>query len=177
MTTALENTVQERLSKRFDKWDTNGNGVLEASDFTGEAAKIAAAFGKSPEQAGQLHDAFQAMFARLASEAGVGPAGPLTREQFMDAAGRMFQSGPGAFDNVLRPVVQGIIALADRNQDGVIDSGEFSAWLQAVGVPEADIAGAFQQVDVAGRGVLTEVELLDAIRAYHFGQLEVELLG
>ncbi|BAU86113.1 calerythrin [Streptomyces laurentii] len=177
MTTSLESTVQDRLSKRFDKWDTNGNGVLEASDFVGEAVKIAGAFGKSPAEAVQLNDAFQGMFGYLAKEAGISPEGSLTREQFMDVAGKMFQSGPATFNNVLGPVATGLIALCDRNNDGVIDGDEFAAWLQAVGVPAADVADAFRKVDTAGQGHLTEAELLDAIRAYHFGQLEVELLG
>ena len=39
--------VQERLSKRFELWDTDGNGQIDRSDFQSEATHIVAAFGES----------------------------------------------------------------------------------------------------------------------------------
>ncbi|MCW5249610.1 EF-hand domain-containing protein [Streptomyces sp. SHP 1-2] len=175
-----DNTAQARLSKRFEKWDKDGNGVLEPSDFVAEAAEIAAALGQAPDspRGAALRDAFQSMFEALADRAGVSPQGPLNRDQFHAAAGELFQGGEAAFNTVLGPVAKGIIGLCDRNDDGVIDASEFAGWLRAVaGLDEAAAAEAFRQIDADGNGTLSEDELLAAIREFHFGRLEFELLG
>lgn len=69
MSTAVAN---DRLVKRFEKWDTDGNGVLEASDFQGEAARIAQNLGKSADspEVQELHSAFQGLYEHLAQKAG-----------------------------------------------------------------------------------------------------------
>ncbi|MEU3397324.1 EF-hand domain-containing protein [Streptomyces filamentosus] len=171
--------AQERLAKRFDKWDVNGDGVLEPSDFITEAANIANAFGETPDSAkgAQLRDGFIAMFTTLADKAGVGAQGPINRAQFLQAAGEVVDGGAATFNPVLGPVTKGIVALADKNNDGVIDEAEFAAWLKAVGVDEQEGRAAFQQIDADKSGTLSEAELLDAVRQFHTGELHVELLG
>ncbi|PZT70750.1 EF-hand domain-containing protein [Streptomyces sp. SW4] len=171
-----ETLVKSRLEKRFEKWDLDGNGVLERSDFEGEAGKIASAFGKSPNspEAESLKNAFTGLYDYLAGQG----QGSLTRQQFVDVSGQvLFQSGEATFNRVLGPVVRGIIGLCDESGDGRIDGKEFAAWMKGVGVGQAEAAEAFRKVDTDGDGTLTEEELLAAIREYHFGRLEVELLG
>ncbi|MFJ8659082.1 EF-hand domain-containing protein [Streptomyces sp. NPDC093795] len=179
MTMAVGNVAQERLSKRFDKWDVNGDGVLEPSDFVTEAANIARAFGEKPESAKgiQLRDGFIAMFQNLAKRAGVAPQGQIDRAQFLQAAGEVVQGGAASFNPVLGPVTKGIVALADKNGDGVIDEGEFATWLQALGLSKDEARDAFRQIDTDGSGTLSEDELLTAVRRFHLGELDVELLG
>ncbi|MFD4375939.1 EF-hand domain-containing protein [Streptomyces sp. NPDC058486] len=171
--------AQERLSKRFDKWDVNGDGVLETSDFVTEAANIATAFGQTPESAkgSQLRDGFIAMFELLADKAGAPAQGPINRAQFLQAAGEVVDGGAATFNPVLGPVTKGIVALADSDGDGVIDEAEFAVWLKAVGVSEKEGRSAFQQIDTDGSGTLSEDELLTAVRRFHTGELDVELLG
>ncbi|MFF9095750.1 MULTISPECIES: EF-hand domain-containing protein [unclassified Streptomyces] len=177
MSTAVAN---DRLVKRFEKWDTDGNGVLEASDFQGEAARIAQNLGKSADspEVQQLHRAFQGLFDYLADKAGVGSGGAITRDQFLDATGNMlFGEGEASFDQALGPVVKALIQLCDDNHDGEIDAREFQAWLTAVGVPASQAGQMFGKVDLNGDGRLSEDELLQVVRDFHFGRLEVELLG
>ncbi|MFI8998833.1 EF-hand domain-containing protein [Streptomyces sp. NPDC053542] len=172
MTTAVAN---ERLVKRFDKWDSDGNGVLELQDFAREAEKIAQNFGKptdSPE-ARALQDAFRGLFTQLSNG-----NGPITKDQFMSATGDLiFQAGEANFNRALGPVVQGIIGLCDKNDDGQINAGEFEAWLGAIGVNRSKAQEVFRKVDADGDGELSLEELLAAVREYHFGRLDVELLG
>jgi len=177
MSTAVAN---DRLVKRFDKWDTDGNGVLEAGDFQGEAARIARNLGKdtdSPE-ALELQTAFQGLYENLAEKAGVAAGGGISREQFLNATGDMlFKEGEASFNRALGPVVKALIRLCDDNHDGEIDSREFRAWLTAIGVPESEAGDMFAKVDANGDGRLSEDELLHVVREFHFGRLEVELLG
>ncbi|NSC24382.1 EF-hand domain-containing protein [Streptomyces albus subsp. chlorinus] len=177
MTTAIAN---DRLQKRFEKWDADANGVLERADFQEEAAKIAHGFGKAQEsrEVQALKDAFNGLFDYLAREAGVGPEGQLTKDQFLQVTGDLiFQSGEANFNRVLGPVVKAIIGICDKNADGQINAEEFEAWLGGIGVNRAEAKEAFQQVDTDNDGELSLEELLAAVREYHFGRLDVELLG
>ncbi|GAA2796708.1 EF-hand domain-containing protein [Saccharopolyspora taberi] len=172
MTTAIAN---DRLQKRFDKWDVNGNGSLERADFDREAQNIAKAFGKdaSSPEVQQLKDAFGGLFDYLANG-----SDSIAKEQFLNVAGNLiFQEGEAGFNRALGPVVQGIIGLCDKNSDGQINAQEFANWLVGVGVSPDEAAEAFQKVDTNGNGQLSVDELLGAVRDYHFGRLEVELLG
>ncbi|MGV9692282.1 EF-hand domain-containing protein [Streptomyces sp. NPDC003444] len=179
MTVAIDNVAQERLAKRFDKWDADGNGLLEPSDFTTEAANIARAFGESPEspKTRALRDSFLAMFEEIADRAGVAPQGSIDRAQFLRAAGEIVQGGPATFDSVFAPIASSIVDLADRNGDGVIDGEEFATWLKALGLGEKEAHEAFRQIDADGDGTLSQQELLAAVRGFHLGELDVELLG
>jgi Ca2+-binding EF-hand superfamily protein len=177
MSTAVAN---DRLVKRFEKWDTDGNGVLEAGDFQGEAARIAENLGKdagSPEVQ-ELRSAFQGLYEHLAQRAGVPAGSVISREQFLSATGDMlFKEGEAGFNRALSPIVKALINLCDDNHDGQVDDREFRAWLTAVGVPGADASDMFRKVDANGDGRLSEEELLKVVRDFHFGQLDVELLG
>lgn len=177
MSNALAN---DRLKKRFAKWDADGNGSLERGDFQEEAAKIAFNFGKAPDssEATALKDAFDGLFNFLAREAGVGADGSISEDAFVGVTGNLiFEAGEAAFNRALGPVVQAIVGLADKNDDGLINGAEFASWLTAVGVNGDEAADVFGKVDADGDGELSLDELLGAVREYHFGRLEVELLG
>ncbi|MEU9184383.1 EF-hand domain-containing protein [Streptomyces sp. NPDC048484] len=177
MSTEIANN---RLKKRFEKWDTDGSGVLERSDFESEAAKIAENFGKSPgsPEVQALNDAFQGLFDHLVQEAGTSGQGSLTQDQFLGVTGNLiFSKGEADFNRALGPVVGAIIGLCDQNADGRISREEFASWLTAVGVGPDRAPGVFEQVDTDGNGELSQDELLAAVRDYHYGRSNVELLG
>ncbi|MDT0270787.1 EF-hand domain-containing protein [Streptomyces sp. DSM 44915] len=170
--------IDARLSKRFDKWDFDRNGVLEREDFEQEAARIARSFGASATspEAVALRDAFFGLFDYLVAQAD--GATSLSREEYQRAASDLvYVQGEAAFNRALGPVVSGLVGLCDKDADGQINGEEFASWLTALGLDSASAKESFQQVDADGDGQLSEEELLAAIRQYHFGQLDVELLG
>ncbi|TWV32538.1 EF-hand domain-containing protein [Streptomyces misionensis] len=177
MSTSVAN---ERLAKRFDKWDTDGNGVLDAGDFESEAERIAQNLGKNADspEVQELNNAFRGLYEYLAQKAGVEAGGAISRQQFLDATGDMlFKEGEASFNRALSPIVKALIRLCDDDHDGQINAREFQAWLSAVGVPVSQAGESFQKVDKNDDGQLSEDELLQVVREFHFGQLEVELLG
>ncbi|CAK7283750.1 MULTISPECIES: EF-hand domain-containing protein [Streptomyces] len=177
MSTSVAN---ERLAKRFDKWDTDGNGVLDAGDFLSEAERIAQNLGKNADspEVQELHQAFKGLYEYLAQKAGVEAGGAISRQQFLDATGDMlFKEGEASFNRALSPIVKALIRLCDEDHDGQINAREFQAWLSAVGVPVSQAGESFQKVDKNDDGQLSEDELLQVVREFHFGRLEVELLG
>ena len=177
MTTSISNG---RLRQRFAKWDTDGSGGLERADFEQEAMRIATAFGAKPQsrEAKTLRDAFRNLFDFHAREAGVPTSGAVSEDDFVRINEKlMFTDGEANFNRVLRPVMQALVGLCDRNTDGMISQEEFTAWLTGVGVDEAKARQAFIQIDSDNDGALSVDELLAAVRNFHYGKLDVPLLG
>ena len=177
MTTAI---TTDRLRRRFAKWDVDGSGTLERTDFEREAERVSGAFGAQPgsKEAIALRDAFRNLFDFHAREAGVPQNGSVSEEQFIRINEKlMFSEGEASFNRVLRPVMQAIVGLCDRNADGVINQEEFIAYLQGVGVDQSTAQDAFRQIDTDNSGELTVDELLAAVRNFHYGKLDVPLLG
>ena len=103
MSTALAN---DRLRKRFARWDVDGNGRLELNDFKDEAARIARGFGKDENgvEVRPLREAFEALYAYIAEKSGAGAG--VTEEQFLQVTGDLlFNEGEAAFNRALGPVV------------------------------------------------------------------------
>lgn len=171
--------TEDRLKTRFDRWDNDHSGTLEWSDFEAEAGKIARSLGThadSPE-AQKLFSAYRGIFDYIAGHAGVGANGSVTESQFRNAAQELIEQGEHAFNRVLRPLAEGIVSLCDKNADRMINREEFVAWTRVLGLSADEGDDAFRRIDVNGDGELTVDELLGAIRAYHTGQLDVELIS
>jgi len=172
--------AKDRLRKRFARWDVDGNGLLELEDFRQEAARIAAGFGAAPDAPGvqALHGAFEALYTHLAVQSGVGAQAGISEQGFLQATEQLlFAEGEAAFTRALAPVVKALITLADCDGNGTLDAAEFETWLTAIGLPRDTAADAFQKIDENGDGQLSEDELLRVVREYHYGRLDVELLG
>jgi Ca2+-binding EF-hand superfamily protein len=167
------------MSQRFEKYDSNSDGVLERSDFESEAAQTARAFGTdvdSPE--GQaLRRAYNDLFDFQANLAGVGPNGKITHDQFVQANQRLMDKGNSGFDRMIRPLIKALVGICDDNHDGSINQAEYAKWLRAIGVDQSTARSTFSQIDTNGDGELSEDELLDAVREFHMGNLDVPLLG
>lgn len=175
MSTALAN---DRLRKRFARWDVDGNGRLELNDLKDEAARIAQGFGKDENdvEVRPLREAFEGLYGYIAEKSGA-QAG-VTEEQFLQVTGDLlFNEGEAAFNRALGPVVSALVTLSDADRDGVLNASEFEAWLAGIGLPRTEATEIFRKVDKNGNGELSEDELLCAVREYHYGRLDVELLG
>ncbi|GAB3299959.1 EF-hand domain-containing protein [Parasphingorhabdus pacifica] len=173
-------TAQNRVKQRFDRWDANGNGTLERSDMEEEAANIAAAFGKSPSspETQNIKAAFRGLFELVAEQSGVSPEESVSEEQFrLVAESLIFEQGEATFNRALSPIIEGIVGLCDKNADGKVNREEFATWLSAVGLSHEEGQEAFGKIDKNGNGVLTRDELLEAVRDYHFGRLDIELIA
>jgi Ca2+-binding EF-hand superfamily protein len=177
MTTAI---AADRLRQRFSKWDVDQSGSLERSDFEREADRVSGAFGAKPQsrEAKTLKEAMRNLFDYHVKEAGVPANGTVSEEQFIRINEKlMFSDGEASFNRVLRPVMEALVGLCDSDHNGMINQDEFTQWLKGVGVSESDARDAFHQIDTDSSGELTVEELLAAVRNFHYGKLDVPLLG
>ncbi|MGW6446708.1 EF-hand domain-containing protein [Lentzea sp. NPDC055074] len=174
-------TSHEIDVRRFQKWDVNGDGIIDRSDYEAEARRIVAAFGESLNsgRGRAVMEALIVLHRRQADAAGVGAGGAMNQQQYLAANQElMFGRGDSGFDELLRPAIAAIADLCDRDRDGLVSKVELRRWLgSAVGLSEADSDAAFDRIDLDGDGNLTVDELVIAVREYHYGRLDIALLG
>ncbi|MET9231361.1 EF-hand domain-containing protein [Lentzea sp. NPDC003310] len=172
---------RENDVRRFQKWDVNGDGVIDRSDYEAEARRIVEAFGESLNsgRGRAVMEALIELHRRQAEAAGVGPFGVMNQEQYLAANQElMFGRGDVGFDELLRPAISAIADLCDTDRDGFVSKVELRAWLgNAVGLSDADSDAAFDRIDLDGDGALTVDELVIAVREFHYGRLDIPLLG
>ncbi|MER7407970.1 EF-hand domain-containing protein [Streptomyces sp. NPDC000070] len=176
MTTSVQ---EQRLRRRFDMWDKNGDGTIDRSDWEGEAQRILISFGEneSSPKGRALTDAYLGMWDHLAGQAGVGRDGALDYDQFQAvAAEQVLDRGEAGFDQVLRPTISAMAALCDTDGDGQVSPQEFKRWIGAIGSDASTADTAFKLIDADGDGYLSVDELITAVHRFHSGELEFSLL-
>ncbi|MCT2582146.1 EF-hand domain-containing protein [Actinophytocola gossypii] len=168
--------VQDRLQRRFQRWDSDDSGSLERSDFEREAASIAQRMGVSTQQAAPLKKALTAMFDDIARDGGANPAGPISRAEYDRAAEVWMGHDENVIRQRMRPMVEAIVSMADKDGSGTIDRKEFVAWISAVGAGDGQAGDAFDSIDTNGNGSLSADEVLQACVDFHLGRSTFELL-
>jgi Ca2+-binding EF-hand superfamily protein len=170
--------VQDRLKRRFQRWDTDGSGSLERSDFEREASAVAQRLGESPgsPQAKRLNQALTGMFEGIAKDAGVSPTGNVSWDQFQQVAQRWMESSDQKLRQYLRPMVEAVVGMADKSGNGMIEREEFARWISAIGVDRSQAARTFDQIDTNGNGELSVDEVLQACVDFHLGKSDFDIL-
>ncbi|MFJ3947291.1 EF-hand domain-containing protein [Streptomyces griseoaurantiacus] len=173
-------TVQEeRLQRRFELWDRDGDGRIDRGDWEHEARRILASFDESPtsDKGQALLESYLGMWNYLAGQAQLGPNGSLDRQKFQDLADRQILArGRTGFDEVVRPTIASILDLCDKDGDGQVSPKEFKLWIKATGADESTADTAFRAIDADNDGQLSVEELVQAVHKYHTGELDVALL-
>ncbi|GHE09518.1 EF-hand domain-containing protein [Streptomyces alanosinicus] len=176
----MTSSVQEqRLQRRFELWDRDGNGQIDRGDWEKEAYRILASFDVTPaEPKGEaLLDAYLGMWDFLAEQAKVGTDGSLTEEQFKELAlNQVLARGRAGFDEVVEPTIRSILNLCDTDGNGQVSRTEFRSWINAVGADPSTADAAFDAIDANGDQQLSVDELVQAVHKYHAGELDVALL-
>ncbi|MDQ3402021.1 MAG: EF-hand domain-containing protein [Actinomycetota bacterium] len=174
-------SVQDsRLKRRFELWDTNGDGAIDKSDYETEARRILQSFGEqeSSPKGRALLTAYLGMWDKLAGKAKMNGDGKISLEQFTQISEReLVDGGDAGFDRNLRPTIEAIVNILDTDGDGEVSQSEFARWMKATGVDQRQATEAFQQIDVDGSGRLTVEELVGSVRDYHQGKHDINLLG
>ncbi|MGW7527300.1 EF-hand domain-containing protein [Streptomyces sp. NPDC054783] len=169
----------ERLQRRFQLWDRDGDGHIDRGDFQQEADRILASFDVSPTSPKRqaVLEAYLGMWNFLAQDAEGGPNGSLSEEDFRAAASRhVLDGGQAGFDRVVEPTIRSILGLCDTDGDGQVNPTEFRSWIKAIGAEESTADAAFSAIDVNKDGRLSVDELVQAVHKYHAGELDIALL-
>jgi len=168
----------ERLRTLFESLDVDADGRLEREEWEAPARRILQALGepRTSPKAQAVMTSYQRMWDYLATEAGA-DSSTLTLGQFQQVIDDHVVNPDDGFSDVLRDAISAVAELFERDAKGAVTEEGFTSWLRAVGADASKAPEAFRQIDEDHDGDLTVDELMQAIREYHAGQLDVSLLG
>src|ERR1700744_3542570 len=156
-----------RLERRFAVIDTDGNGAWQRADCALLAQRLCAAFGHTadsvPGQAvatGQL-GLFDVLLRHMDTDGNQ----EISREEFVAGLGTGITDRP-AFDIAVHTAALTLVQVADRDRNGVLDSGEYADLAAVYGADADEAAAAFDRLDLDRNGVLDTAELTVAISQF-----------
>jgi Ca2+-binding EF-hand superfamily protein len=169
----------ERLREHFESLDVDADGHIELEEWEAPARRILAALGESdtsPEAQAVL-GSYEKMWNYLAEHAGPDTS-RLTLGEFEQVVdSHVVNPDDADFNNVLRDAVGAVAKLVDRDAKGAVTPEGFTSWLRAVGADPSKARETFRRIDVDDDDDLTVDELVQAVRDYHVGKLDVSVLG
>jgi Ca2+-binding EF-hand superfamily protein len=175
----MESAEHERLQRHFESLDVDADGHLEPEEWEAPARRMLKALGEpsSSPRAQAVIASYQEMWNYLAGQAGTGIS-TLTLAQFEQVIDCHVVNPDGTdFTRVLRNAISAVAGLFDRDAKGAVTPEGFTSWLTAVGADTSKAQRTFRQIDVDDDGDLTVDELMQAVRDYHAGNLDVSVLG
>jgi Ca2+-binding EF-hand superfamily protein len=129
----------QRVALVFSLLDANGNGVLDAEDFTLMADRVAAAATRSDEgDKDAVRAAFERYWTTLRAELDANGDGVISFEEYTACV-----LSPERFDATITAFAKALAALGDPDGDGLVERPEFMALMLAIGFERANIDALF----------------------------------
>ena len=175
--TALTSLQDLKLNRAFAHLDVDGDGQIEREDVLALGARLLIGFGEAPTSAKgkDLLASLDGLWDALLDELDLGRDGRLTTDDFRDGMAGAFVHG-GRYDPVLGPVVDAVVRLCDRDDDGEVGVDDLRTLHEAFGLDEGDAAVALARLDLDGSGRVTTAELSEAARDFYTSD-DPEALG
>lgn len=138
--TQESDVTQRKWARRFDLYDTDGDGWISRADLERFIIELASTFllpDSSPKVCAaltaQLH-----LWTSLAER--VGGLDRLSRQQFVNAVQALRTSHAEHFHTLVKTEVDTAVALADVRGDGTVETSGFVSFMTATGVPRQHAA-------------------------------------
>jgi Ca2+-binding EF-hand superfamily protein len=167
----LTDFQKKKLSVWFRICDTDGNGVLERSDYEQMTSRLITANGLQAGSpvADRIRAAYMEAWSKTEKLADADHDGKVTLEEFLGA-----MEGKLADKTVYKHLVDDqtatIVELTDHDRDGRIVEADFVANLRAYGQTEEAARAAFRKLDRDGDGFLTKEELIASVQEFLFSE-------
>jgi tellurite resistance protein TerC len=155
------------LERRFAVVDTDGNGMWQRDDGQLLTRRLCEAFGLAADSAaGQaMATAQRDLFDAMLSHMDANHDAQISRDEFVSAVGRAIKDRP-CFDDAVRTTARALIAVADADGNGVLDTGEYTRLAAVYGVGAEEAGRAFGRFDRDRNGTLDIAELTAAISQF-----------
>ncbi|GII94330.1 EF-hand domain-containing protein [Sinosporangium siamense] len=163
--------LDRKLTRRFDTFDSDGDGFIAREDFELSVARLGREFGLEPETPPlrRLTELSLGLWAHLSTVADADADGRITVREYKKAFADGLLETPDSFDDGYLPFLEAIMAIADEDGDGRLSEDEQVRWTGALmGMPETDAKEVFRRLDHDGNGHITTDDLLEAIREFYF---------
>ncbi|RDI35231.1 EF-hand domain-containing protein [Lentzea flaviverrucosa] len=167
--------LDRRLSRRFETYDSDGDGYVERADFDLAAARLTSAFGLTDDdvRAKRFHEQLLGVWGHLAAVTDTDDDERISQAEYRTAFVRGLLGRPEAFDDVYVPYLDALLDVADHDGDGRLGVDEHVRWSTALMHMSEDEARAVHaRLDHDGDGLIGTEDLLAAWRAYYFSEDE-----
>jgi Ca2+-binding EF-hand superfamily protein len=164
-------TADARLRRRFQMLDLDGNGTLEAADFSRLAHRVTAAVGADPAspKARALLAGTARYWEGVRKHADADHDGRVTLDEYTAAA-----HDADTFERYVRTYAETQTALVDVNDDGYVERADFIACLEAVGFTDAEAASIYTQLDTHDTGRVANGAFVESIAQFYTSDDAVE---
>ncbi len=150
--------IVRKFKHMFQRFDVDGSGSVNRSDFEKAPAWIAGRLGEplgSPVHR-KLQSAYDMVWGLIAGMDANGD-GDLTETEWL--TGWSQAAASGEIKQVISNAADLVFECVDTSGDGEIGVDEYSRWLCAHGATEADAAVAFPKLDHSGDGSVSKAEM------------------
>ncbi len=161
---------QRKASHYFSIIDEDGNGLVEADDFKRRAERMADARGVTdPDARAALRKRVMNWWEHLCALADLDDDDRVTREEwqtYWEALNASVDADDASNDTLqsLERAARGTFQAMNTSESDHVTEDEYTAWLAAWGIEEAS---AFDRLDRDGTGVLTENDLVEAVKEFY----------
>jgi tellurite resistance protein TerC len=163
----LTSSERVMLERRFAVIDTDGNGRWQRDDCTLLTQRLCDAFGHTADSGpgravatGQL-GLFDVLLRHMDTDGNQ----EISQEEFVAGLGQLIADRP-AFDTAVHTAALTLVQVADRDRNGVLDSGEYADLAAVYGADADEAAAAFDRLDLDRNGVLDTAELTVAVSQF-----------
>ncbi len=166
----LTDLQKRKLTRFFDVWDTNGDGVITTEDPAQVARNLAELQGLvpgSPEYE-RFYSGYMLYQNSFLQAVDVEESGQVTLDQWLAFHDEMLQDEEQFEGTVLLPV-EVMFALMDQDGDGRVTLEEYGTWMTSLRIGEEDITEeVFQKLDLNEDGTLSKAEIQELTREFFY---------
>lgn len=153
----------QRVALVFSLLDANGNGVLEAEDFTLMGDRVVAAAPRCGQAAKDaMRAAFERYWTTLLTELDANGDGVISFEEYTACV-----LSPERFDATITGFAQALAALGDPDGDGLIERPDFMALMTAIGFERGNIDALFDAFGPTADDRIAVPTWVEGIRDYY----------
>lgn len=163
--------LDKKLSRRFQTYDTNGDGYLERGDFETAVRRMGVEFGLSPD-----HPAYRRLMTLCVGLwehlcAVLGTPRRISEEQYKAAFADGLLETEKSFDAGYVPFLESIVSIADTDGDGLLTVEDHVRWTTSLMNLTEEVARDIHgRLDSDKDGFIGKSDLLGAIREYYFDE-------
>ncbi|MEV0622277.1 EF-hand domain-containing protein [Nonomuraea sp. NPDC050404] len=164
-----QDPAERKFSLLFDWFDHTDDGWVTRDDFE-QMVSLFTALAPPDDQANK--DAMRAAFMRwwdlLLSFGAADAQQRVSRERFVSVM-RSHVTEPKRFEDVVMPIVDALMSALDTNRSGTLTADEYVRMYDALGIPPATSAPAFERLDRNHSGSISHDEFRTAIEEFYLG--------
>jgi len=156
-----------KLTRLFQLYDADNNGLLDAGDYALVAQNAASALGYQPDTADYvtLQTAYMGIWQGVRQLANIDNHGQLTLPAFLSSYDKLI-SQKALFAAVILEMAKQTVQFQDRNNDGKVDAEEHALYAMAHNIGHEEAMATFRRFDRDGDGYLTTAELTQNIEEF-----------